>query len=362
MSVFDPTQSNINKIFNSQPFQLVELDPESMEEKDFSGESPDRADQDSFSVSPMVQTRRTSPWDLGDLDSDISLLIDDVQLPFETADNVAASPPELPVEAPFNPFPAPSEEEVEATTAAPKKLKVFQADVISNENYSYRASTTTYPVDRLGDIADHSAFKSFSISVSAVHSETVLSYSDTIGNIINSPLVIGAQNLASYWGLIDPEQKIETRVQAAFRMLTEWNRTGTPLLVKCQYAREGFRDEEGKIIPFVIESLSIPRNKNVGQAIRISMNLRRIKLVELGVTSNTGYEGGGRTKGSGKKRDAPLSKKKGKPVNNDRLDPCLYSGKPGGGYIVNKTGKACRFDANDKALAIAQYGANSGDL
>ena len=317
--VYDPTQSNKNKLFNSQPFQLVELNPEASE--DDSNKTPKIPSGTPFTINGNLRSTRTSPW-LQEALSGSPLFIPPV--PPVNTNNPSTTPPSPPTEPPADPAPGATPAEKEAVTDNKKKAKVFQADVISTENYSHRASVTTFPVDRLGDISDHSAYKSFTISVSAVHSQTVMSYVDTLTNILNSPLVVGAQNLAEYWGLIDPTQKIVTRVQAAYDLLTEWNRTGTPLMVKCAYARTGFRDEDGEVIPFVLENLNIPRNKNLGKAIRVSFTLRRIKLVELGVTSNTGYTGEDRTKGQGKKRDAPSSKKSGKKTKNKRYPECLY--------------------------------------
>lgn len=316
--VYDPTQSNKNKLFNSQPFQLVELTPE---DATGPGTKADNTPSTPFEVEGYFTSSRSSPWLLEALSGNSQYTL---PVPPTNPNNPSTQPPEPPIEPPANPKPGESAEDQKATTDNKQKAKVFQADVISSENYSHSSSVTTYPVDKSGDVSDHSAYKSFTISISAVHSQTVMSYVDTIGNILNNPLIVGAQNLAEHWGLIDPQQKVLTRVQAAYNMLTEWSRKGTPLMVKCAYARSGFRDEDGEIIPFVIERLNIPRNKNIGKAIRLSFNLRRIKLVELGVTTNTGYEGTDRTKGQGKKRDAVESKKKGKPVKNKVYPECQY--------------------------------------
>jgi len=312
------TQSNQNKAFNFQPFRMVEILPEDGEDAVAGGAGS--LEPGELSTRNLASVRAT-PWTL---DAILGTPRAIPPVPPFNEQNISTNPPEPPLEPPVDPEP-PEVPSVGSDDPTDNRIKprVFQADVISNENYQHQSVVTSYPVDKDSDISDHAFDKAFNISITAIQSQTVFSYVDTIGNIANSPLVTGARNLANYWGITDGP--VETRVQAAYDLLTEWQRSGQPIAIHCKYAPQGFKDSEGEIVPFVIESLSIPRDKSVGQAIRVSVSLKRIKLVSLGVTSNTGYNSAAKIKGTGPKRDAPNSKKKAKPPKKRQIRECAFT-------------------------------------
>jgi hypothetical protein len=109
---------------------------------------------------------------------------------------------------------------------------------------------------------------SFSISIEGISSDASMSYFDTITQIGGSPLgkLFGGS----------------TKSQGVWTQLNDWVDSGAALQVKCIYAKKGFVDKNDATIPFVIENLSVARNKDIGQAIRYNLTLKQIALVQIG--------------------------------------------------------------------------------
>lgn len=76
-----------------------------------------------------------------------------------------------------------------------------------------------------------------------------------------------------------------SKSQAAWDLINNWMDIGAALDVRCKFAKDGFRSPTGSVLPFVIESISIPRDSSTGSALRYSMNLRRIRQVQIGEIS-----------------------------------------------------------------------------
>tara|TARA_Y100001954_G_scaffold239037_1_gene310506 strand:- start:1663 stop:2937 length:1275 start_codon:yes stop_codon:yes gene_type:complete len=165
--------------------------------------------------------------------------------------------------------------------------RIFQADVVLRENYTQTMNVTSYPVDKLGNISDHSMLKDFKISISAMHSATIISYTDIDSNIFNTNFATGLDEFLTS----DDEETPKTRIQYIYDLLMEWQLKGTPLAVKTKFALTGIKDKkDNQMIPFTISNLSIPRNKDNGNAINVSFTLQRIKQVSLGETTIVTYD------------------------------------------------------------------------
>ena len=145
---------------------------------------------------------------------------------------------------------------------------IFEADAVISEGYSKNATVTTYPVEKGSPIAEHAMTNSFSINISGVTSDASMSYFDIIESAQGS-------TIGQLFGGTSKSQK-------TWDILNRWMDEGTPLRLEMKFAKDGFKDTDGSIIPFVIESLSIPRDKSTGAAIRYTMSLRQIKLVTIG--------------------------------------------------------------------------------
>jgi hypothetical protein len=149
---------------------------------------------------------------------------------------------------------------------------IFTSDAVVNETYSRNSSVTTYPTEDKNDISEHAMSQGFSINVQGVVSDASLSYFNVIEDVASSFL----------GGLFEATSKS----QAAWDKLNKWMDEGTALDVKCNFAKKGFRDKpSGAVIPFVIESLSVPRNASTGESLRYTMNLKRIRQVQIGAVS-----------------------------------------------------------------------------
>ena len=151
----------------------------------------------------------------------------------------------------------------------PNPSSIFTAEAVVSEVYDKFSNVTTYPAERGGNITEHSSVVDFTISISGVTSDASMSYFNLLEDIASSSLgqLFGASS----------------KSQGVWDQLNLWQDEGTPLQVKTKFAKDGFKDGLN-ITPFVIESLSIPRDKNVGSAIRYNMRLRRIRLVDIGST------------------------------------------------------------------------------
>ena len=149
------------------------------------------------------------------------------------------------------------------------------ADAVVSETYNRSASVTTYPTEDRPDISEHAMSNSFTININGVVSDASMSFFNLIEDISSSFL----------GGLFGATSKS----QAAWDLINNWMDIGAALDVRCKFAKNGFRSTAGKnkgsILPFVIESISIPRDSSTGSALRYSMNLRRIRQVQIGETS-----------------------------------------------------------------------------
>src|SRR6185436_6631880 len=151
----------------------------------------------------------------------------------------------------------------------------IQAEVVLNESYTTSASVTNYPVEQGAQLGEHASRESFRISMSGVISDASMSYADTFDSLLGSPIgAIGARFVGS---------NTRTKSQKAFDKLQEWMAKATPVIVKSHYAKDGFKslglDENA---PFVIESLTVPRDKSTGQSIRFELSLRQVIIVTIG--------------------------------------------------------------------------------
>lgn len=136
-----------------------------------------------------------------------------------------------------------------------------------SENYSMSASVTTYPVEDGANLAEHSMVNSSTISISCVTSDASMSYFDALDSLSSSFVgqLVGAQSNS----------------QRVYDTLMRWMNNSTPLFLKTHFAKSGYRNRAGTETPFIIESLSIPRDKSTGKAIRFDMTLRQIQFVTI---------------------------------------------------------------------------------
>lgn len=142
---------------------------------------------------------------------------------------------------------------------------ILEADAVISESYQKSANVTSYPVEDGNEIAEHSMVSSFSISINGINSDSSMSYFDIKENVASSALgkLFGGAS----------------KSQGVWNTLNRWLDEGVALKVKCLYEKDGFKD------PFVIESLNVPRDKNIGAAIKYNITLRRIALVQVGKAS-----------------------------------------------------------------------------
>ena len=161
---------------------------------------------------------------------------------------------------------------IELTNTGSPKISggTLLADAVLSENYNKSANVTTYPTEDGNDIAEHASVSGFSVTVSGITSDASMSYFDTLESIASS-------SLGQLFGAASKSQGVWTQ-------LNEWMDNGQPLQLKAKYAKDGFIDKKNKIIPFVIESLSVPRDAAGGSAIRYNLSLRAIQLVSIGVS------------------------------------------------------------------------------
>lgn len=194
------------------------------------------------------------------------------------------------------------------------KGTILTADAVISENYNKSASVTTYPVESGNDIAEHAMVSSFTISINGINSDASMSYFDLLENVASSAigqLFGGASKSQGVWTL-----------------LNRWLDTGVKLQVKCIYEKEGFKDSGGAIIPFVLESLGVSRNKDVGAAIRYNITLRQISLVQIGAASFVDLKLGVFDKGAQQLQGGPTGDAAGAQPNAVRLHEKLVTNVP----------------------------------
>jgi len=217
----------------------------------------------------------------------------------------------------------------------------FTSDATVSENYQLTSEISKFPVQSGYPTTDMGGTTSFSVIINAVNSNSTGGLLDTLSDPIqafsNSPL-------GSLFGA-------ETSVQKAYNKLEEWSVRGTPLELRCVYAKDGYKEAKGKlaangkIAPFLISSLSIIRNQDTGDSIGYTCILERVfiseavRLVEQGVIDTT-------NKGAlGVNEATPSEKKKGKGKFNalgelDQSDVQSDSGKMETWYLKAKDAAA----------------------
>lgn len=149
---------------------------------------------------------------------------------------------------------------------------VFTCDAVATENYSKTATVSSYPVEDGNDISDQSLVGGFRLSLNGVVSDSSMSYFD----IVDGSSIAGT----AAGGLLSRFTDFEnvTKSQKAWNVLDQFMVRGQPLMLKSKYFINGYK-ENNKIVPFVIESLNVPRNAADGQSLRFSIGIRSMRLV-----------------------------------------------------------------------------------
>ena len=201
-----------------------------------------------------------------------------------------------------------------------KGARLFQADVIMSENYNTSSQISSYPVDKDGKISDHSTVKQKKITITAAHSMNALSYLDIDTNILNSPLVRGLEEFTSNVGSdFNQEEPVASRITYIYNLLEEWQRTGQPLVVKTKFNQTGIKDDENKYVPYTISNLSVPRNKDLGDIIKVNFTLTEFKTVRLGQSTVVTYDTKTGKKNQRRGKTKKPVKPKGKPSKKKEL-------------------------------------------
>jgi len=144
---------------------------------------------------------------------------------------------------------------------------VFTADAVISENYSKSLNVTSYPVEDGTDITESARVNNLSYSMTGITSDASMSYFDFVDSVASS-------SLGQLFGYTSKSQR-------AYEQLNRWMDAGQPLQLITKFQKYGFKTAENKILPFVIESLSIPRDKSVGKALKYSMSLRSVNIVSI---------------------------------------------------------------------------------
>lgn len=153
----------------------------------------------------------------------------------------------------------------------------IEADAVISESHVTASSVTNYPVESGARLSDHSARESYRITISGVISDASMSYSETFDSLLSSPV---GQLINSFTG-----SNLKTKSQRAYDTLQKWMAEATPIIVKSHYAKDGIKNSStGSNAPFVIESLTIPRDKSTGQALRFELALREVIIVTINKT------------------------------------------------------------------------------
>jgi hypothetical protein len=152
----------------------------------------------------------------------------------------------------------------------------FSADAIVSEAYSRSVSVSSYPVEKGVAISENAMANNFNISISGITSDASMSYFDTVDSLSGS--LLGQLSGALTGGAVN----LESKSQKAWNQLNKWVDNGQALQVNCKFAKDGFRAKDGSTIPWVINSLSVNRDKNTGSALSFNLTLQQIQLVSIG--------------------------------------------------------------------------------
>jgi len=148
---------------------------------------------------------------------------------------------------------------------------IFECDAVINETYSKSLAVTTYPVEDGTDIAESARVNNFIYSLSGITSDASMSYFNLLEDVASS-------SLGQLFGAASKSQR-------AFDQLNKWMDAGQPLQLITKFKKDGYKTAQNKVLPFVIESLTIPRDKDLGSALRYSITLRSINLVTINQAS-----------------------------------------------------------------------------
>jgi len=147
----------------------------------------------------------------------------------------------------------------------------FTSDATVSENYNFSSELTKFPVQGGYPVTDMSGTTGFSVTITAVNTNSTGSLLDTLLDPLQA---VGNSPLGSL--LSD----IETSVQAAYNKLERWSNRGQPLELRTTYAKEGYKENDGKIAPFLISGLSIIRNADTGDSIGYTCVLDRVFIAQ----------------------------------------------------------------------------------
>lgn len=200
---------------------------------------------------------------------------------------------------------------------------VFEADAVINENYSKKAMISTYPVESGVNVSDHSMISQLSYTMTGVTSDASMSYFNLIDDLKSSAL----------GGLLG----FEARSQEAFNQLEQWMNEGTPLMLTTKFKKDGFKDSSGAITPFLIESMTTPRQAKTGSSIRYTLSMKQIQLVTVGEETLTDIGMGFKDKGSQGLIDNQKSKAMASQKSNVRTIAPLRDNVAAQGRTVAKT-------------------------
>jgi len=154
------------------------------------------------------------------------------------------------------------------TSGFKKKGEPFTSEATVSENYNMSAQIVKYPVQGGYPLTDMAAVTSDNIIISAINSNSFLSPLAIVDSVKNSFL----------GGLFGGE----TQIQKTFRILSDYNRKGTPVSLSTVYAKEGYREEDGKALaPFIISNVTILRNTETGDSIGYTAMCERVFISQI---------------------------------------------------------------------------------
>jgi hypothetical protein len=155
----------------------------------------------------------------------------------------------------------------------------FTSDATVSENYNFSTELTKFPVQGGYPVTDMSGTTGFAVTITAVNTNSSGSLLDTLLDPLQA---IGNSPLGSL--LSD----IETSVQAAYNTLERWSNRGQPLELRTTYAKEGYKENDGQIAPFLISGLSIIRNADTGDSLGWTCILERVFISQTSLLQAQG--------------------------------------------------------------------------
>ena len=308
-------RSQSNAIFNWQPFALVERLPEEEDppilKKGFDYKfdynfdpnlpQPVSARDTSHKIGASMSLDRAEPWSVSQIYGNAFVT---PALPFNPRNRaLTLAQPRL---GNYEPDDVEDFEEKQITA------RIFQADVIMNESYQQTTNATSYPIDRVGNVSDHSILKDFTITITAMQNAQVLSSNplDLAANFQNAEIFETISDIVAYRNSEDPPV---SRLQYVYDLLVEWQRTGQPLAVRTKFAPTYVKSMTTKrdraLSTFTISRLSIPRNKDLGRAMKINVTLKLAKQILLGTSYVATYDVSNKKTKQNNRRRKPIKPK-----------------------------------------------------